>query len=183
MVEIADDSNPSASGSTSEAREVQVAGVAISLDRPGQAEDDAVAAFIVILPVGSASETSPSHPDIVEAALLHRGLIPISTLEPDSISEMPTLDRWLVINDQSWGRLTILEPTGCLFDGVLGTSVPVGWYACLARQRALVLLVAVGNDSPISSTGLADLCEAGRLMGGRVAVRPSPPPSARCRST
>jgi hypothetical protein len=183
VVEIADDNQRSAARSTLEAREVEVAGVAISFDRAGQAEDDAVAAFIVILPVGGTSENCPSGTEIVEAALFCRGLNPIATLAPDSFSEMPTLDRWSVISDQSWGRLTILEPTGCLYDGLLGRSVPEGWYACLARQRALVLLIAAGNDSPITSASLADLCEAGRLMGGRVAVHPSPLPSARCRST
>ena len=178
MVDIADDGHRSASGSAPQAQEMDVAGVAISFDRPGRAEDDAVAAFIVILPVGGASETGSPDADIVAAALLHRGLIPIATLEPDNLNYLPMLNRWLVITDQCRSHVTIVEPTGCLFDGFLGGSVPEGWYTCLAKQRALVLLITVENDSPIDSAGLANLCEAGRLLGGRVAVRPSRPPSA-----
>jgi hypothetical protein len=179
VVEIDDDSHPGASGSTPETREVEVAGVAILFDRPGQAED-ALAAFIVILPLRGAPERRAnsdglSTTSIVEAALLCRGLVPITTLDPGCLREMPKLDRWRVIDGRRRRRLTILEPTGCLFDGLLGRSVPEGWYASLARQRAMVLLIAVGNDSPIDATSLADLCEAGRLMGGLIAVRPTSP--------
>jgi hypothetical protein len=175
VVEIADDSHPRASGSIQQTGEVRVAGVAALFDRLGQAEDGAVAAFIVILPIGGAVEQradsdGPSAAGIVEAALLCRGLVPITTLDPDYLREMPTLDRWLVINRRRQRRLTILEPTGCLFDGFLGRSVPEGWHASVARQHALVLLTTVENDSPIDPTGLAELCEAGRVIGGHVEV-------------
>jgi len=181
---MADDSHPMVSGSTAETREVEVAGVAILFDRPGQHKNDTLAAFIVILPLHGASRRptnsdSPSNADIVEAALLCRGLVPITTLDPRRLREIPTPDRWLIINRHAQRRLTILEPTGCLFDGLLGRSVPDGWYSCLARQRALLLLVVIGNESPINSTGLTDLCEAGRLVGGLIAASPTPPASCR----
>jgi len=183
VVEIPGDSHPRASGSTPETREVQVAGVAIVVDRLGQAEDDAVAAFIVILPVRGAPDRradvdTSSATGILEAALICRGLVPITTLDPGCLSEIPALDRWLaIINGRTRRRLVIVEPTGCLFDGSLGRSVPQGWYARVARQQALVLLTTVGNDSAIDSTGLVDLCEAGRLMGGLIAVRSASPPT------
>jgi hypothetical protein len=182
VVEITDDSHPWASGSTPESQEVQVAGMAILLDRLGQAKDDVVAAFIVTLPVNGALEThadsgGPSATSIVEAALLCRGLVPITTLDLSCLREMPTLDGWLVINGRRRRRLTILEPTGCLFDGFLGRSVPEEWYDTVARQHALTLLATVGNNSPMDPTGLADLCEEGRLMGGIIAVCSTFPPT------
>jgi hypothetical protein len=182
VVEIADDSHLRASGSTPETQEVQVAGMAILLDRLGQAKDDAVAAFMVTLPVRGAPETradsdGPSAISTVEAALLCRGLVPIATLDPGCLREMPTLDGWLAINDRGRRHLTILEPTGCLFDGFLGRSVPEEWYDTVARQHALALLTTVKSDSPVDPTGLADLCEPGRLMGGIIKVRSTSPPT------
>jgi hypothetical protein len=159
---------------------VEVGGTAILFDRPGGAKDDIVAAFVVIPairrpPGGGANLDGHSAADVIQDALVDRGLTRVTRLDPDSLREMSKIDRWLVINDRR-RRLIILEPTGCLFDGILGKSVPEGWYASLARQRALVLLVSIGRDLPIDSGRLTDLCQAGSLMGGLVAVRPTSSP-------
>jgi hypothetical protein len=155
-------------------RSLTVSAWAVLLDRIGHGSDDAVAAFLVILPVGrrpgrrSSSNDRPV--DVVEAALFERGLVRIDTLDPNHFHEMSTLEGWSLVDDHDHQRLTVLEPTGCLFEGSLDESVPHGWYAVLEKQRALALLVAVGRDTFVDSRSVREMCEAGRLMGGLIEI-------------
>jgi hypothetical protein len=83
---------------------------------------------------------------------------------------MSKLEGWSFVDDHDHQRLTVMEPTGCLFDGSLDESVPHGWYAVLEKQRALALLVAVGKDTFVDSRSVREMCEAGRLTGGLIEI-------------
>jgi hypothetical protein len=123
-------------------RSLKVSGWAVLLDRIGHGSDDVVAAFLVVLPVGrrpGRSSSSDDRPvDVVEAALFERGLVRIETLDLNHFREMSKLEGWSLVDDYDHQRLTIMEPTGCLFEGSLDDSVPPGWYAVLEKQRGLV---------------------------------------------
>jgi hypothetical protein len=153
---------------------LKVSAWAVLLDRIGHGSDDAVAAFLVVLPVGrrpGRSSSSNDRPvDVVEAALFERGLVRIETLDLNHFREMSTLEGWSLVDDHDHQRLTVMEPTGCLFEGSLDESVPPGWYAVLEKQRGLALLVAVGKDTFVDSRGVREMCEAGRLMGGLIEI-------------
>jgi hypothetical protein len=162
---------PSSAPST---RWLKVSAWAVLLDRIGHGSDEAVAAFLVMLPVGRRPERSSSSNDrpvdVVEAALFERGLVCIETLDPNHFREMSKLEGWSFVDDHDHQRLTVMEPTGCLFEGSLDESVPPGWYAVLEKHRALALLVAVGKDTFVDSRSVREMCEAGRLMGGLIEI-------------
>jgi hypothetical protein len=153
-------------------RWMKVSAWAVLLDRIGDGSDDAVAAFLVVLPVrrrpGRSLNDRPV--DVVGAALLERGLVRIETLDPNYFREMSTLEGWSFVDDHDHQRSIVLEPTGCLFEGSLDESVPHGWYAVVEKHRALALLVAVGEDTFVDSRCVREMCAAGRLMGGLIEI-------------